>query len=54
MTVESVNMVASHFLADMFGASTAAPVYISSLPNADAREREVGERHVATRNFEEH
>ena len=53
MTVESINMVASHFLADMFGASTAAPVYISSLPNADAREREVGERHVATRRPED-
>ena len=53
MTVESINMVASHFLADMFGASTAAPVYISSLPNADAREREVGERHVTTRQPED-
>jgi hypothetical protein len=48
MTVESAN-IASTFLADMFGASTAAPVYISSLPNADAKEREPGERHVATR-----
>ena len=53
MTVESINMVAGHFLADMFGASTAAPVYISSLPNADAREREVGERHVTTRQPED-
>jgi hypothetical protein len=48
MTVEGVN-IASTFLADMFGASTAAPVFICSLPNADARERDPGERHVATR-----
>ena len=49
--VENANS-ASTFLADMFGASTAAPVYISSLPNADAKEREPGERHVATRERE--
>src|SRR5262249_44825795 len=48
MTVESVN-IASTFLADMFGASTAAPVFICSLPNADARDCEPGERHVTTR-----
>jgi hypothetical protein len=48
MTVEGAN-VASMFLAAMFGASTAAPVYISSLPNTDARDREPGERHIATR-----
>ena len=48
MTVEGAN-VASTFLADMFGPSTAASVYISSLPNTDARDREPGERHVATR-----
>jgi hypothetical protein len=48
VTVEGVN-VASTFLADMFGPSTVAPVFICSLPNADAREREPGERHVATR-----
>jgi hypothetical protein len=48
VTVEGAN-VASTFLADMFGASTATPVFICSLPNADAREREPGERHVATR-----
>jgi hypothetical protein len=51
MTVEGAN-VASAFLADMFGPSTAAPVFICSLPNADARERESGERHVATREVE--
>jgi hypothetical protein len=48
MTVEGAN-VASKFLADVFGPSTAAPVFICSLPNADAHEREPGERHVATR-----
>jgi hypothetical protein len=48
VTVEGANS-ASTFLAGMFGASTAAPVFICSLPNADARERERGERHVATR-----
>jgi P4 family phage/plasmid primase-like protien len=47
-TVEGVS-VASHFLADMFGASTVAPVFICSLPNADAPVREPRERHVATR-----
>jgi hypothetical protein len=51
MTVESTNTVASHFLADVFGASTVAPIYVSSLPNADARDHEVGERHVTTREF---
>jgi hypothetical protein len=49
MTVADTNTVASAFLADMFGAATVAPVYLSSLPNADAKEREPGERHVATR-----
>ena len=33
----------------MFGATTTAPVWVSSLANADALEYEVGERHVATR-----
>jgi len=41
--------IASAFLADVFGCSTAEPVYISSLPNDDARGREPGERHVVTR-----
>jgi hypothetical protein len=48
MTVADTN-IASAFLADMFGPATVAPVFICSLPNADAREREPGERHVATR-----
>jgi hypothetical protein len=53
MTVEGTsNNIASNFLADMFGASTVAPVYLSSLPNADAKDREPGERHVATRERE--
>jgi hypothetical protein len=52
MSVEGAK-IASKFLADMFGASTAAPVFICSLPNADARDREVGERHVITRRFDE-
>jgi hypothetical protein len=46
MTVESTNNIASAFLADVFGASTVAPVFICSLPNSDARDREPGERHV--------
>jgi P4 family phage/plasmid primase-like protien len=41
--------IASNFLADMFGASTIAPVFICSLPNADAPSGEPGERHVVTR-----
>jgi hypothetical protein len=48
MTVEGAN-IASTFLADVFGPSTAAPVFICSLPNSEAREREPGERHVRTR-----
>jgi RecA-family ATPase len=51
MTVEGAH-IASEFLKSMFGASTAAPVYICSLPNSDAEGREVGERHVATRDPE--
>jgi P4 family phage/plasmid primase-like protien len=43
------NGVAGAFLADMFGASTHAPVYLSSLPNGDAPPGEPGERHIATR-----
>ncbi len=49
MPVEGAENIASDFLRDLFGASTAAPVYLASLPNVDARDREVGERHVATR-----
>jgi hypothetical protein len=48
MTVEGAN-VASSFLASMFGASTANPVFICSLPNSDAKDREPGERKVTTR-----
>lgn len=47
MTVEGAN-VASSFLASMFGASTANPVFICSLPNSDAKDREPGERKVTT------
>ena len=46
MTVEGAN-IASTFLASMFGASTANPVFICSLPNSDARDRKSGERHVS-------
>ena len=49
MTVESAENVASVFLADIFGASTVAPVFICSLPNADAPAGEPRECHVATR-----
>jgi hypothetical protein len=48
MTAGGAN-IASAFLADVFGPSTIAPVFICSLANADARDREPGERHVATR-----
>src|SRR5262249_38439545 len=41
--------IASSFLASMFGASTANPVFICSLPNRDAKDREAGERTVTTR-----
>ena len=41
--------IASKFLASMFGATTAAPVWVSSLANADAKGHAVGERHVTTR-----
>ena len=41
--------IASNFLASMFGATTTAPVWVSSLANADANGHEVGERHVTTR-----
>jgi hypothetical protein len=40
---------AARFLADMFAASTSAPVYICSLPNHGADPSLAGERHVATR-----
>jgi P4 family phage/plasmid primase-like protien len=50
MAVEHAG-IASNFLASMFGGSTASPVYISSLPNQDARDREPGERHLVTREF---
>jgi hypothetical protein len=50
MTIESTDSVASVFLADVFGASTVAPVFICSLPNSDAGDCEPGERHVVTRN----
>ena len=50
MTVEHTG-IASNFLASVFGGSTVNPVYISSLPNQDAREREPGERHLVTREF---
>jgi hypothetical protein len=46
-------MIASQFLVDMFAASTASPIYISSLKNADAPPDEPGERHVLTRNAED-
>jgi AAA domain/RepB DNA-primase from phage plasmid len=42
--------VAARFLIDVFSASTAQPIYLSSLKNADARDNEPGERHVVTRN----
>src|ERR1700730_12267702 len=48
MTVESSHP-ATRFLVDMFAASTAAPVYLCSLPNHDADQPHSGERHVATR-----
>src|SRR3984893_17345978 len=48
MTVESSHP-ATRFLVDMFAASTAAPVYLCSLPNHDADQPHSGERHGATR-----
>jgi AAA domain/RepB DNA-primase from phage plasmid len=44
--------IASNFLADFFGAATHSPVYLSSLPNADTKGREIGERRVLTREHE--
>jgi AAA domain/RepB DNA-primase from phage plasmid len=41
--------VASDFLADVFGPSTVERVYLSSLPNDDARDRQPGEKRLATR-----
>jgi hypothetical protein len=41
--------VAADFIADVFGGSTTEPVFLSSLPNADARAREPSERRLATR-----
>jgi hypothetical protein len=41
--------IASTFLADVFGVSTSEPVFLSSLPNADARDRQPSERRLATR-----
>jgi hypothetical protein len=51
MSVE-FSAIASKFLANVFGSSTNEPVYLASLPNSDARDREVGERPVATRELE--
>jgi hypothetical protein len=41
--------IASNFIADVFGPSTTEPVFLSSLPNADARDRQPPERRLATR-----
>jgi hypothetical protein len=40
------------FLKDAFGVSTKANVYVCSLPNEDARDREAGEKHVMSREGE--
>jgi Family of unknown function (DUF5906)/RepB DNA-primase from phage plasmid len=39
----------SEFLKEVFGASTSAEIYLCSLPNADSRDVEPGEKHVLTR-----
>jgi P4 family phage/plasmid primase-like protien len=43
---------ASDFLVAVFGPVSSAPVFLCSLPNADARDREKGERYVLTRDRE--
>ena len=40
---------AVEFIRRVFGPTTTAPVFISSLPNAEARGRQPGERHVLSR-----
>jgi len=40
---------AVEFLQRVYGPTTTAPVFISSLPNAEARGRQSGERHVLSR-----
>src|SRR4051794_13940470 len=44
---------AVEFLREVFGPVTENPVYVSSLPNAEARGHEPGERHVITRDTAE-
>ena len=48
MTVEA-NSASAQFIVDVFAASTASPIYFSSLKNRDAPADEPGERHVLTR-----
>lgn len=49
MTVSSPISVPATFLKSMFGDTTVLPIYLSSLPNGDAKDRQPGEQHVATR-----
>lgn len=49
MNARSRRSASVEFLSAMFGDATDLPVYISSLPNGDAKDREPGERSIATR-----
>jgi P4 family phage/plasmid primase-like protien len=40
---------AVEFVTSVFGPGTAAPVFVTSLPNGDAKDREPGEKYVMTR-----
>lgn len=44
-------MALTDFIKNVFGPVTENPVYVSSLPNSDARDREPGEKHVMTRDL---
>lgn len=49
MSVSPPNSVPAAFLKSMFGDTTELPIYLSSLPNGDAKDRQPGEQHAATR-----
>ncbi len=44
---------AAEFIVSYFGSSSSNPIYLASLPNADAASAEPGERHIITRNSEQ-
>jgi hypothetical protein len=43
----------AQFLVNYFGASSLNPIYLSSLPNAECKDREPGERHIISRSSEQ-